>query len=187
MVDVSVQAVPSPVDRPAGSSGAARRRALFEEAVTAIERSYDRDQLSIAEVAQTVFTSKRRLQRAFAEGGTSYQATLHAVRMERSAELLVESSLPVSTVARRVGYRSPAQFAKAFRRQYQLTPTELRGISSNSTTNGVISMDCKCGCQTPEPPQVPPLRPRPKRDRRRGLERRLEGLDRRLQELDKAA
>ncbi len=107
--------------------------------------------------------------------------------MERSAELLVESSLPVSTVARRVGYRSPAQFAKAFRRQYQLTPTELRGISSNSTTNGVISMDCKCGCQTPEPPQVPPLRPRPKRDRRRGLERRLEGLDRRLQELDKAA
>ncbi len=182
------QAVTSRMDRPPGSAGAARRRAIFEEAVAAIEQSYDQDRLGLADLAQTIFASKRQLQRAFAEAGTSFQATLHAIRMERSAELLVESSLPVSTIAHLVGYRSPPQFTKAFRRHYQLVPTELRTINSDSTTDEVISMDCKCGCQTPDPPTGAPPPSRAKRDeQQRGLERRLEQLDRRLQELDKAA
>jgi two-component system response regulator YesN len=50
--------------------------------------------------------------------------------MERSAELLIESPLPVSVIARLVGYRSPAQFAKAFRRRYRLAPTQLRRLGS---------------------------------------------------------
>lgn len=179
-------AVTSTLDRPTDSAGAARRRAIFEEAVAAIEQSYA--QISLVDLAQRIFTSKRQLQRAFAEAGTSFQATLHAIRMERSAELLVESSLPVFAIAHRVGYRSPPQFAKAFRRHYQLVPTQLRSINSNSTTNEVISMDCKCGCQTPDPPPAASQLPRPKRDeRQRDLERRLQELDRRLKQLDKAA
>jgi AraC family transcriptional regulator of adaptative response / methylphosphotriester-DNA alkyltransferase methyltransferase len=183
-----LRAPASTIDRPSDSAGAARRRAIFEEAVAAIEHSYDHDRLSLADVAQTIFTSKRQLQRAFAEAGTSFQATLHAIRMERSAELLVESSLPVSAIAHRVGYRSHPQFTKAFRRHYQLAPTQLRSINSNSTANEVSAMDCKCGCQTADPPQSAQLRPRPKHDeQQRELERRLEALERRLQALDKAA
>ena len=169
--------------------GAARRRAIFEEAVAAIERSYDDDGLTVAELARGIFTSRRQLQRAFAEAGTSFQATLHAIRMERSAELLVESSLPVSAIAGLVGYRQPPQFAKAFRRYYQLAPTQLRAINKNPTQSEVISMDCQCGCETPAPPEGDALRrPRTKRDEReRELERRLEEVDRRLPELDEAA
>ncbi len=178
--------VTSPIDRPPGSAGAARRRAIFEEGVTAIEQRYDQDRLSVVDLAQTIFTSKRQLQRAFAEAGTSFQATLQAVRIERSAELLVESSLPVSAIAGLVGYRSPAQFAKAFRVHYQLTPTQLRSINSNPSMNEVIAMECKCGCKT-HPPQGRP-RPLPKRDKhQREHERRIQELDRRLKGLDRAA
>ncbi len=184
---MGTRAVSPRIDRPSASAGAARRRAIFEEAIAAIEQTDPEDRPSLADIAQTIFTSKRQLQRAFAEAGTSFQATLHAIRMERSAELLVQSSLAVSTIAHRVGYQSATQFTKAFRRHYQLAPSQLRRINSNSTTNEVISMDCKCGCQTPDPSPGTPLPPRRKRDEQRELERRLEQLDRRLQELDKAA
>ncbi len=169
------------------STGASRRKAIFEEAVAAIEQSHAQDRPSLAEVAQAVFTSKRQLQRAFAEAGTSFQATLHAVRMKRSAELLVESSLPVSAIAHLVGYRSPTQFTKAFRRHYHLAPSQLRKAKSSPPTNGATSGDCKCGCQSPHPSPASPRPPRPRRDEQRGLERRLEQVDRRLQELGKAA
>ena len=62
-------------------------------------------------------SSRRQLQRAFAEvGRTTFREHLAKVRMTRVAELLAAGSLPVREVAQRVGYRQPAQSAKAFRR-----------------------------------------------------------------------
>jgi AraC family transcriptional regulator, regulatory protein of adaptative response / methylphosphotriester-DNA alkyltransferase methyltransferase len=48
------------------------------------------------------------------------------VRMERAAELLARRGLTVREVAHRVGYRQPAQFAKAFRRHKGLAPSAFR-------------------------------------------------------------
>lgn len=103
-----------------------RRRALFEEAVAIIEREYARD-LELDEVARRVATSRRQLQRAFAESGdTSFRTLLGEVRMRRARELLTEGAAPVRDVARRVGYRQPAQFAKAFRRRFGAPPSRYR-------------------------------------------------------------
>jgi AraC family transcriptional regulator, regulatory protein of adaptative response / methylphosphotriester-DNA alkyltransferase methyltransferase len=46
--------------------------------------------------------------------------------MERAAELLARRGLTVREVAHRVGYRQPAQFAKAFRRHQGLAPSAFR-------------------------------------------------------------
>ena len=73
-------------------------------------------------------TSRRQLQRAFAEAGeTSFRSYLQRVRMERAAELLREGPTPVNQVASAVGYRQPAQFAKAFRRHHGAPPSSFRG------------------------------------------------------------
>ena len=178
------------MDRPLDTAGAGRRRALFEEALGQIEQSYDDDQLTVDGLSQKIFTSRRQLQRAFAESGTSVQERLHATRMERAAELLHQSSLPVAEVARSVGYRQPAQFAKAFRRYHQLAPSQWRNSTRPNTTNGQVSSTaCKCGCSTPAPTQAPEVQPpRPARnEQERHLERRLQEVDRRLQELNVAA
>ncbi len=177
------------MDRPVDTAGAGRRRALFEEALGQIELSYDDDRLTVDGLSERIFTSRRQLQRAFAESGTSVQERLHAVRMQRAAELLHESSLSVAEIARSVGYRQPAQFAKAFRRYYQLAPSQWRNsINSTPTIGEVISVDCKCGCSNSAPAEAPEVGPRPARnDQERDLERRLEEVDRRLQELDAAA
>ena len=46
--------------------------------------------------------------------------------MERAAELLARRSVTVREVAHRVGYRQPAQFAKAFRRHHGVAPSDFR-------------------------------------------------------------
>jgi len=47
--------------------------------------------------------------------------------MARAAELLRDPSVPVNRVASAVGYRQPAQFAKAFRRHHGQPPSDYRG------------------------------------------------------------
>jgi len=106
--------------------GRTRRRAVYEEALAVIERRYSDHRLSVDGLSQSVFVSRRQLQRAFTEAGTSVQERLHAVRMQHAAELLRETTLPVSDITRMVGYRHSAQFAKAFRRYYGLAPTQWR-------------------------------------------------------------
>jgi AraC family transcriptional regulator, regulatory protein of adaptative response / methylphosphotriester-DNA alkyltransferase methyltransferase len=100
-----------------------RRRELFEEAAEIIEREYA-GELDLDRVARRVASSRRQLQRAFAEAGeTSFRSHLQNVRMARARELLREGSLPVHRVASSVGYRQPAQFAKAFRRHHGKPPS----------------------------------------------------------------
>ena len=93
-----------------------------------IARRYGDDDLSLASVAHEIATSRRQLQRAFAEaGGTSFSRELQRIRMARAAQLLLDGSLPVQDVAATVGYRQAAQFAKAFRRHYGAPPSVFRG------------------------------------------------------------
>jgi transcriptional regulator GlxA family with amidase domain len=102
------------------------RTALLNDALAIVEAEYAED-LALDEVARRVATSRRQLQRAYAEiGNTTFREHLTRVRMDRAAELLGDRRLTVREVARRVGYRQPAQFAKAFRRHLGVGPTEYR-------------------------------------------------------------
>jgi AraC family transcriptional regulator, regulatory protein of adaptative response / methylphosphotriester-DNA alkyltransferase methyltransferase len=102
------------------------RTSLFEEATDIVDHEYGSD-LSLDEIARRVASSRRQLQRAYAEiGGTTFRDHLTRVRMEKAAELLAGRGLTVREVAHRVGYRQPAQFAKAFRRHHGTPPSSFR-------------------------------------------------------------
>jgi AraC family transcriptional regulator of adaptative response / methylphosphotriester-DNA alkyltransferase methyltransferase len=94
-----------------------------------IEQQYADEDLSLGSVARSIATSRRQLQRVFGERNTSFRAELQRVRMTRAADLLQEGQTPVSTVARSVGYRQPAQFSKAFRRHHGCPPSEMRAMT----------------------------------------------------------
>jgi AraC family transcriptional regulator of adaptative response / methylphosphotriester-DNA alkyltransferase methyltransferase len=103
-----------------------RRRALYEEAVEIIEQDYA-GELELDSVARRLATSRRQLQRAFAEAGqTSFRTRLAEIRMQKALELLREGTLPVRDVATSVGYRQAAQFAKTFRRHHGRPPSSIR-------------------------------------------------------------
>ena len=102
------------------------RTSLFEEAIHIVESEYASD-LALDDIAHRVASSRRQLQRAFAEvGRTTFREHVARVRMARAAEMLGAGSLTVREVARRVGYRQPAQFAKAFRRHVGVAPSDFR-------------------------------------------------------------
>jgi transcriptional regulator GlxA family with amidase domain len=113
----------TPIQRPATVR---HRTSLFRDAVEIVDAEYGSD-LSLDEIARRVASSRRQLQRAYAEiGDTTFREHLTAVRMERAAELLATRGLTVREVAARVGYRQPAQFAKAFRRHHGAAPSGYR-------------------------------------------------------------
>jgi AraC family transcriptional regulator, regulatory protein of adaptative response / methylphosphotriester-DNA alkyltransferase methyltransferase len=111
-----------PAKRPGPRSSRAR---VFRDAQAIIQREYGKD-LAVEALARSVLASRRQLQRAFTEAGTTVRAELTAVRMKRAAELLLRSSLSVREVACLVGYRQPAHFADTFRRGYGVTPSQYR-------------------------------------------------------------
>jgi AraC family transcriptional regulator of adaptative response / methylphosphotriester-DNA alkyltransferase methyltransferase len=102
------------------------RASLLEEANAIVASEYASD-LSLDDIARRVASSRRQLQRAYAEiGGTTFRDHLTRVRMDRAAEMLAAQNLTVREVAHRVGYRQPAQFAKAFRRHRGVAPSDFR-------------------------------------------------------------
>jgi AraC family transcriptional regulator, regulatory protein of adaptative response / methylphosphotriester-DNA alkyltransferase methyltransferase len=112
-------------------STAERRTQLYREAVALIERDYC-EELSLEGVAHSLATSRRQLQRAFAEAGdTSFRNVLAGVRMRHARRLLAGEPMPVRRVAERVGYPQPAQFAKSFRRHHGTAPSAYRKRAQN--------------------------------------------------------
>jgi AraC family transcriptional regulator of adaptative response / methylphosphotriester-DNA alkyltransferase methyltransferase len=103
-----------------------RREQLYREAIDLIARDYARD-LQLEGVARSLATSRRQLQRAFAEiGRTSFRDELAKVRMHHARQLLAADGIPVRAVAASVGYHQPAQFAKSFRRHHGEAPSSYR-------------------------------------------------------------
>lgn len=102
------------------------RTSLLEDAIAIVEVEFSQD-VALDDIARRVASSRRQLQRAYAEiGDTTFREHLASVRMQRAAELLTNRSLTVREVAHRVGYRQPAQFAKAFRRHHGEAPSDFR-------------------------------------------------------------
>ena len=118
-----------PIQRP---TTIRHRTSLFEDAVAIVNGEFA-SELSLDDIARRVASSRRQLQRAYAEiGETTFREHLTGVRMERAADLLTTRSLTVREVAYRVGYRQPAQFAKAFRRHHGASPSDFRAANTGT-------------------------------------------------------
>jgi AraC family transcriptional regulator of adaptative response / methylphosphotriester-DNA alkyltransferase methyltransferase len=83
--------------------------------------------VTLPDVALRIATSPRQLQRAFAENTeSSFSGYLLRLRMTRAARLLNSSELPVSEIARGVGYGTGGQFSRAFAQFHGTPPLQYR-------------------------------------------------------------
>lgn len=102
------------------------RRELYGEVREYLDAHFGDPDVTLDDVARAVASSRRQVQRLFEEDGDTFRAYLTRLRMERAADLLVNTRTPVRDIARHVGYRQSAQFAKAFRRYGGVTPLQWR-------------------------------------------------------------
>jgi transcriptional regulator GlxA family with amidase domain len=119
-----------------------RRQAILRDALGAILREHGPG-VDIDTVAQRIGTSRRQLQRVFAElSDGSFRTTLSAVRMSRARRLLADSDMPIAEIGRTVGYAMPAQFSKAFRHRHAVSPREYRKAArAGSPPRAILSQD----------------------------------------------
>lgn len=89
----------------------------------------------MSQLAREVRLSPKHFSRAFtASLGLSPSRWLTRTRVERAATLLSDTDLPVSDIARQVGYRSAAQLTRAFKAHHGATPSAYReGGERNSS------------------------------------------------------
>ena len=98
-------------------------------------RQHIEEQLSpqcntIDRYANAMDISTKKLQRLLSEEGTSFSKVLNDYRAQRSMELLEKTSLPMQTIAKKLGYSSSEAFNTACKRWYHHSPRTLRQKAS---------------------------------------------------------
>ena len=100
---------------------------ILQDAVAYIDENFDREDISLNRVAQTIGMSPNHFSSIFSqEIGMTFIEYLISRRMERAKELLRTTQLRSSEVAYRVGYRDPHYFSSTFKKMQGMTPREYR-------------------------------------------------------------
>lgn len=78
---------------------------------------------SLSELARLVGLNERKLKQGFRQlFNTTVFGYLQNYRMNQAKKLLHDPSLTIAGVATKVGYKNPAAFSSAFRRQFSVSP-----------------------------------------------------------------
>jgi len=81
----------------------------------------------MAATAAALGYSERGLRRQLQRSGTTYRTLVEEVCARRAQNLLMRSGLPVQTIAYDLGFDTPSNFARSFKRWTGTTPTAFRG------------------------------------------------------------
>jgi msm operon regulatory protein len=91
-----------------------------------IEQHYSED-ISIEDISSFCGLNRSYFSKVFRDTmGESPQGFLLHYRMARSAQLLTESRLPISTISAMVSYPNQLHFSRAFKNVYGISPRDYR-------------------------------------------------------------
>lgn len=114
----------------------ARRDDMLREIIEYIKVNYTDEGLCLTSIASKFGLTEKYLSQFFKERtGENLSTYVERLRMEKAAELLAESKLPIANIASHVGYNSNNTFYKAFRRIYGVSPSVYRERKIENTTS----------------------------------------------------
>lgn len=97
-----------------------------------IENNFSAD-ISLDDLAGKYFYSKQYLQRAYIR---KYKTGIHEhllkVRLDQAEKMLVNTDIPVDTVARMAGYKDSGYFGKIFKKHYGASPKAYRFFNKSN-------------------------------------------------------
>lgn len=77
-------------------------------------------------VARTLAMSARTLERRLSERDSSYRAIVDAWRRDLALSLLTSTSIPLESIATRLGYSEPSNFSRSVRKWFGHSPAAVR-------------------------------------------------------------
>lgn len=102
----------------------------------AVRASLNEGRADIRHVALRLPYKPRTIQLKLREAGTTYTEVLTECRFELAESLLMQSNLPLTQIAQRVGYRALSTFSKVFRERHGMTPSRWRKERDSGTASG---------------------------------------------------
>ena len=88
----------------------------------------------ISEISKHIHLSTQQLHRRLLKlTGKTISAYILMHRLEHARNLIVMKALSINEIAYQSGFRSPSYFIKMFKRQYTITPLEMRQIIGNGS------------------------------------------------------
>ena len=129
---------PRPADGPQRQGIRERYRVAGDRVLTALaamEEHLD-EPLSRAVLAGVAGTTVRQMERMFArEVGEGVAAHYLRLRLDRAAQLLRTTGMPVTDVALACGFRASSHFSSAFRSRFGVAPSKARGLGGTLRDN----------------------------------------------------
>ncbi|RRJ84640.1 AraC family transcriptional regulator [Aestuariirhabdus litorea] len=77
-------------------------------------------------VADKLAMTPRTMQRKLRQENTSYQQILDRLRQESAEHFLLETAMPITGIALRLGFSEPRSFHRSFKQWFGITPGEYR-------------------------------------------------------------
>ncbi|HLK41015.1 MAG TPA: AraC family transcriptional regulator ligand-binding domain-containing protein, partial [Polyangiaceae bacterium] len=102
----------------------------FADRVRTLVAGEEDDLGTLEKVAAHLDMSPRTLRRRLAADGVSFSELVDEGRRDKALRLVRSSRLPIEEVARRLGYATPSNFARAFQRWTGKTPLQYRRDAS---------------------------------------------------------
>ncbi len=90
-----------------------------------VEKNLDKTNFSTDQLAKELFLSRSQLHRKMiAITGQAPGEFIRIIKLKHAAEMLLTKKLSVTQIAYEIGFSSPAQFSRAFSKQFNCTPSE---------------------------------------------------------------
>ena len=104
--------------------------------VSIIEDNINNPNFSVEELGNLVAMSRVSLyKKVFTETGQTPVELIRSIRLKKAAQLLLKSKLNVSTIAYEVGFNNLSYFARVFKEEFGILPSEYQSENARKTVN----------------------------------------------------
>ena len=106
-----------------------RRFGFLPSVRQVIELHLAEPDLTFEKLANYVSVPPSELRHRFTSAGTTFHDEIHTARFEKAKTLLSDTDMKIGSICREVGYSNDSSFARAFKRFFGLTPSQIRNKS----------------------------------------------------------
>ena len=99
---------------------------LLSSAIELMDKHIEQP-LKITEIVDRIGTNTRTLEQRFRQYiGQSPRAFYQTLRLQKAKKMLLETTLPIASIAEATGFTSQSYFSKCFKDVFEFSPKHLR-------------------------------------------------------------